>query len=518
MGVLLDARAEADHGGVLVDPVVHPPLRGRAGDAGILGDGVAHAVGAEDPAVHAGLLGEDTTGAHLAVHVGGDDLLVGGHGGLHGRVLLGGEPAQVDLGVVQDKTLPGGVGVGGDGDLHREAGLAGDGHGVESFDIGAGLLGRLTDGQATVEAEGELLGHGAVAGGVQLGPGGGAGAVAQELVVLEADALVVLVGGLFQDGAAELQGVLAFPGHGAVAGLALDRDLDLHAAALATVDAQGAVLGAAGAVREDDHIGHHGGSGGGEDVAVEVHGAGAVVVLFADRGVGVHDHALEGTLGLQLQHDLGGDGGRDHTAELIRGAAAEDEVVPLTLGGQVAQLLVEELLVHLGSVDDAVEAVDAAGVLEPLGPQGLHGVRVAVDVDHLLLVRGDAVVGVFDPPHQIAKVVEVGVLFLPHALDRHDLLAEIVDAGELVVGGATEGITTLVHGLFDVVGGDPDGLLQHLCRQGQVFGSQFGDAGIEVGHGGNSGGVKGRRIRRRMAGMGLVGFRPCSSCRAASFP
>ena len=483
VGVLLDACAEPDHGGVLVDPVVHPLLRGCAGDAGVRGDGVAHAVGAEDPAVHTGLLGEDATGAHLAVHIGGDDQLVGGHSGLHGRVLFGGEPAQVDLGVVEDIALPGGVRVGGDGDLHREASLAGHGHGVEGFDIRAGLLGGLTDGQATIEAEGELLGHGAVAGGVQAGPGGGAGAVAQERIVLEADARIVLIGSFLHDGAAELQGVLAFPGHGAVAGLALDRDLDLHAAALAAVDAQGAVLGAAGAVREDHHIGHHGGRGGGEDLAVEVHGAGPVVVLFADRGVGVHDHALEGTLGLQLQHDLGGDGSRDDAAQLIRSAAAEDEVVPLTLGGQVAQLLVEEGLVHLGGVDDTVEAVDATGVLEPLGPQGLHGVRVAVDVDHLLLVRGDAVVGGLHPPHQVAEVVEVGVLLAAHGLDRHDLLAEVVDAGELVVGGATERIATLVDGLLHIVSGDADDFLQHFGCEGQVLGSQFGDAGVEVGHG-----------------------------------
>ena len=518
MGVLLDARAEADHGGVLVDPVVHPLLRGSAGDAGVRGDGIAHAVRAEDPAVHAGLLGQDATGAHLAIHIGGDDLLVGSHSRLHRGVLLGGEPAQVDLGVVEDVALPGGVGVGGDGDLHREASLAGHGHGVEGFHIGAGLLRGLADGQATVEAEGELLGHGAVAGGVQAGPGGGAGAVAQERIVLEADARIVLVGRFLDDGAAKLQGVLAFPGHGAVAGLALDRDLDLHAAALATVDAQGTVLGATGAVREDHHIGHHGGSGGGEDLAVEVHGAGAVIVLFADRGVGVHDHALEGTLGLQLQHDLGGNGSRDDAAQLIRGAAAEDEVVPLALGRQVAQLLVEEVLVHLGGVEDAVEAVDAAGVLEPLGAQGLHGVRVAVDVDHLLLVRGDAVIGILDPPHQVAEVVEIGVRCVPHALDLHDLLAEVVDAGELVVGGTAERVAALVDGLLHVVSGDADGFLEHFGSEGQVLGGQFGNAGVQVGHGDDSR-VEGEAGSGSEPGKGKsYGIRLCSSSPGASSP
>ena len=130
--------------------------------------------------------------ADLAVDVRADDALVGGDGGLDGRVLLGGDPAEVDLRVVEDVALPARVGVDRDGDLDRQAGLAGDGRRRRGASTSAhGLLGRLADGQAAVEAEDELLGDGAVARRVEAGPGGGAGAVAEERVVQEAVALVV---------------------------------------------------------------------------------------------------------------------------------------------------------------------------------------------------------------------------------------------------------------------------------------------------------------------------------------
>ena len=110
---------------------------------------------------------------------------------------------------------------------------------------------------------------------------------------------------------------------------------------------EGAVLGAAGAVGEDDDVGDDLGRGGREDLPVQEHRAGAVVVLLADGAVGADDDALERALAGQLEQDLGGDGRRDHAAELVGGAAAEEEVLPLGLGRHVAQLLLEEVLVDL---------------------------------------------------------------------------------------------------------------------------------------------------------------------------
>jgi hypothetical protein len=69
--------------------------------------------------------------------------------------------------------------------------------------------------------------------------------VAEERVVEEAVALLVGLGGLLDDGASVLERVLPLPGHGAVARLARDGDLDLHPPALAAVDAERAALAAA---------------------------------------------------------------------------------------------------------------------------------------------------------------------------------------------------------------------------------------------------------------------------------
>ena len=68
------------------------------------------------------------------------------------------------------------------------------GHRVERVDVGDRLRGHLADGEAPVEAEGEALGHRAVGRRVQVRPGGRARAVAQEGMVEEAVAGVLLAG------------------------------------------------------------------------------------------------------------------------------------------------------------------------------------------------------------------------------------------------------------------------------------------------------------------------------------
>ena len=167
------------------------------------------------------------------------------------RVVLGRQPAPVDLRVVGQVAAPGLLAVGRDRHVDPQPGRARRAHGVERLDVAHGLLRRLADREPAVEAEREPLGHGAVARRVEPRPGGRARAVAEERVVEEALARVVAPRGLGHDRAAVLERVQALPRHRAVAGAAGDHDLDLHPPALAAVDAERALLRVAGALGED---------------------------------------------------------------------------------------------------------------------------------------------------------------------------------------------------------------------------------------------------------------------------
>ena len=173
--------------------------------------------------------------------------------------------------------------------------------------------------------------------------GGGAGAAAQEagvLVVLGVvlrdssiftrplisveSAVAVLVEGadVLKNVGHLVDGVVAALGRGAVAGDALHVHADLHAAAVAAVDA--AVGGLGGDDELDllllDAV-------GGEVLVDDVLPAHAVAVLLLH---GADDHDLV-ALGdeAQILHDLGAVGGGGHAALLVGAAAAIDDLVVL---------------------------------------------------------------------------------------------------------------------------------------------------------------------------------------------
>jgi hypothetical protein len=182
-------------------------------------------------------------------------------------------------------------------------------------------------------------------------------------------------------------------------------------------------------------------------------------------------------------------------------------VLPLGLGRRPAELLPQELLVELRRVDEAVEAVGADDPLLPLGPEGLDGVGVAVDVDDLLLRGGDAVVRVLDLPDEVAEAVEEDVLGLPHRLDLDDLLPEVLEARELVVGSAAERVAALLVRLVDVVSRDSDRLREDFLGEREVLRGELGDAGVEGGSHGD-GRSEGRHLvlRRGVETGGVAWF------------
>src|ERR1019366_3546948 len=253
--VLLDARPDSEHGRVLHGARRHPAFARWNGDRSVV-DAYreADAVRGEDPPVHAWLLAESA-----ALASGGDvrrdDAAIRGDGGLNGRMLLGCEPAHVDLRVVEDEAGPRRLVVSRHGDVDRQPRRPRGGHGGKTFDVGHRLLGCLSDREAPVEAEDEALGDGAVARRVEAGPRGRARAVPQERVVEEAVPRVVTLRRFDEDGRAPFQRIPPFPRHRSVAGFPGHAHLDLHAAALTAVDPERPLRGIARALREDDDIG-----------------------------------------------------------------------------------------------------------------------------------------------------------------------------------------------------------------------------------------------------------------------
>ena len=234
-------------------------------------------------------------------------------------------------------------------------------------------------------------------------------------MVQEAVARVVPARSLGHDGAAVLQRVQTLPRHRAVAGAARHRHLDLHATALAAIDPERALLRVARALRQDHHVGHQLRGRSGQHLAHQVERPAAVVVLLLHRPVGADDRAAQRAQRRQLQQDARGHDLRHDAAELVGGAAAEQQVRPLAVRRKIAEALAQPVAIHARGVHQAVVAVDAAAQLvAPLRAQRLDGVGVAVHVDDLLVARRHAVAFVLDDPHQVAEGVERHVLGTAH--------------------------------------------------------------------------------------------------------
>ncbi len=223
--------------------------------------------------------------------------------------------------------------------------------------------------------------------------------------------------------------------------------------------------------------------------------------------VAADDDAAQGPERLGLRQHLGRDHLADHARELVGGAAAPDEVVPLVVGRQEAKLGAQELAVELALVHEAVERVEAAGGLVPAVAQRPDGVRVAVEVDDRLLGVGDAVLAVHQHPGEVAEVVEPGVLGPLDGTDPHERLAQVLHPRALVVGGAAQRIAALVDRLVHVVGGDADRLLEDLDRERTVRAGELGDLGFQGHRWGLAGWVAGSAFGL-VEGIGtLVGIR-----------
>ena len=285
-----------------------------------------------------------------------------------------------------------------------------------------------------------------------------------------------------------LERVEALARDGAVAGAPGDAHLDGHATALPAADDQRAVGGVAAHLGEHDHVGQHGRRRAGEDAAREVERPAALVVLLGGRDVAAHHHAAQGALAPQLDEDARGDDLGGHAAELVGRAAAEDQVLPLVVGGQPAQLAPQEGAVEPRLVHQPVEGVQAAGALAPALAQRVHGVGVAVEVDDALVVARHAVVGVLEHPVEVAEGVEADVVLVQHPAGLEQRGAQVAQARALVVAGAAQRVAAGPgaagclggrRGAVHVVGGDADGLAQDGGRQRQVARRRRRDARVE---------------------------------------
>ena len=389
----------------------------------------------------------------------------------------------VDLLVAGHVALPGRLVVQRDPDLHVEARLARRRHRLQVRDVRDRLRRGLAHGEAPIEAEDEAVGHGAVARRLEPRPRRRARAGAEELVVLEADAVAVGLGRLGEDGAPVLQRVPALPRHRAVARAPGDGDLDLHPPALSAVDAQGALRRVAGALGEQDHVGDDVGGRAREDLPGDVLGPAAVVVLLGRGGVRANDHAVERAFAGQLQHDLRGHDLRDHPAELVGGAAPEEQVPPLVVGRQPPELATQEVAVGAVAVDEAVVGVDAApDLVDPLPAERAHGVGVPVEVDDPLVGGRDPVRRVLQDPDEVAVLVEVHVVRAAYGADLDDLATKVLEARALVIAQAALGVAAFALRAVDVVGGDADRLGEDLRGERSIPGGELAHPGVQVGH------------------------------------
>jgi hypothetical protein len=426
VSVLFVASADTEHGRVSHDLVVDPLF--LSGDVeSARGDDEADTIGREDPAGHTRLLGDHE--AFRLDDVRSDDSLVVSDGSADARMFLGGDPGVVDLLVLESKALPRGVGVERGTDVDDEALLAELLDGLEALDVGEASVGSLAESHTTVKAEGELLGDSAIAGSVDLGPGSGASAVAEEWVVKEANALLVAIGGLGDDEGGGLKRVAAFPRHGTVARLADDFNLDLHTTTLATVDAESSDAAVTSAFGVDNCIREELRRNvlALENVTADVHGCTTIVVLLSDGAVGADDAALEGAEGLKLEHDLGGDDLGDHTSELISRTTTKDQVFPLFARRKEAKFLAHLLLINFGGIGKTVVAVNTfTNAFVPGRTKRIHSISVTIKIENLLLGIRNSIFTILHNPNKIAHGIKIYILRTFNRSDFNDTFLQIL--------------------------------------------------------------------------------------------
>ena len=192
-----------------------------------------------------------------------------------------------------------------------------------------------------------------------------------------------------------VNGVVTTLGRGTVAGNALHIHTDLHAAAVAAVDA---AVGGLGGDNEFHLLLFD--AVGGEVLVDDVLPAHTVAVLFLN---GTHHHDLiAGGDQAQILHDLGAVSGRGHTALLVGATAAIDDLIILVA-----------LVGVMGPVVDVAHA---------------HGVDVGVD--------GDDLVTVTHPADNVAKAVHLHLVVAqlfhlpPDTGDDRFLLAALTGVGD----------------------------------------------------------------------------------------
>ena len=240
--------------------------------------------------------------------------------------------------------------------------------------------------------------------------------------------------------------------------------------------------GIARALREDDRVRDELRPGAGQHLPHEELRSAAVVVLFGHGRVRPHDSAAQRALRRELQEDLRRHDLRHDARKLVGGAAAEDEVVPLGFRRKVSQLALQEVALQARGIEEPVVGVDAAGLLLPRRPQGVHGVGVPVEVDDAFVLRGDAVGRVLERPDEVAVAVVADVLGAADGADLDDHALQVLEARLLVVRKAAGRVAAGILRPVDVVGRDADDLLENLLRDRPVTGRELRHPGVEVAH------------------------------------
>jgi len=469
VSVLLVASTDTEHGRVSHDLIIDPLLGGRDLE-GTRGDDKADTIGGEDPTRHTGFLGDHE--AFRLNNVRGNDSLVVSDSSTDARVFLGGDPGVVDLLVLESEALPRGVGVKRGAHVDDEALLTELLDGLETVDISKASIRSLTKSHTTIETEGELLRDSAVAGSIDLGPGGSASTVAQERMIKEANALLITISSLSDDERGSLERVAALPWHGTMARLADDLNLDLHTTTLTAVDTKRTELKTAitSALGVDDGIGEHlsGDVLTLENVTADVHWCTTIIVLLSNSAVRADDAATEGAKRLELEHDLGGDDLRDDTSKLISRTTTKDEVLPLLTRRKVAKLLAHLLLINLGGIGETVVAINTlTDTLVPGRAKRVHSISVTIKVKNLLLSIRDTILTILDNPDKVTHRIKIDIL---RAFDRADLnnaLLQVLQARKFVIAHTTLGI------LITMISRDSDSFTKQFSCKRTVLLSKF---------------------------------------------
>jgi len=463
VSVLLKASTDTEHGRMGHDLIVDPLLGGGDLEAA-RGNDKADTISGEDPAGHTRLLRNvEALGLN---DVRSNDGLVGGNGSTDARMLLRSDPGIVDLVVVESEALPGRIAVERSTDVDDEALLTELLDGLEAIDISKAGIGGLAEGHTTIETEGELLRDGAVAGSIDLGPGGSASTVAEERMIKEANALLITISSLSDDERSSLKRVAALPWHGTMARLADNFNLDLHTTTLATIDTKSSNAAITSTFGVDNGIREHLSRDVVtlEDMTADVHWCTTIVILLSDGTIGTDDAATEGAKRLELEHDLGGNDLRDDTSKLIGRATAEDKVLPLVTRRKETKLLAHLLLIDLGGISETVVAVNTlTDTLVPGRAKRVHSISVTIKVENLLLSSGDAILTIHDNPDKVTHVIEIDILRAFDGADLNNTLLQVLQARKLVVAHTALGI------LVTVISRDTDGLTKELSSKRTIL-------------------------------------------------